>query len=71
VSASGLVSNPIVDNVEMFSESLHEAALRLAHVLLLALGAGDQVHQVTRRTVHVAIDPDRLTCAQPIEIIDK
>ncbi len=62
MSAGWLVGDPVVDNVEVLCEGLHKAALCLAHVLLLALGAGHQVHQVPRRAVHVTVDPHRLTC---------
>ncbi len=61
MAARGLVCDPVVDNVEMFCESLGEAARGLADVLLLALGAGDQVHHVAGRAVHPAVDPHRLT----------
>ena len=61
VAAGGLVGDPVVDNVDVLRECLGQGALRLAHVLLLALGAGHQVHQVAGRAVHPAVDPHRLT----------
>ncbi len=57
----GLVCDPVVDDVEVLCESLGEAARGLTDVLLLALGAGDQVHHVACRAVHPAVDPYRLT----------
>jgi len=61
VAPRGLVGDPVVDDVEMLSKGLGEATLSLTDVLLLALGAGHQVHQVPRRAVHPAVDPYRLT----------
>ncbi len=61
VAPCGLVCDPVVDNVEMLCERLGEAARGLTDVLLLALGAGDQVHHVAGRAVHPAVDPYRLT----------
>ena len=55
MSARGLVGDPIVDNVLVLPEGLHEAALRVPHELLLALGTGDHVDYVACGTVNVAI----------------
>ena len=61
VSACRLVGDPVVDDVEMFLESLAQAAVSLGDKLLLALGAGDEVDQVAGLTVHTTVDLDRLT----------
>ena len=61
VSACRLVGDPVVDDVEMFLESLSQRAVSLGDKLLLALGAGDEVDQVAGLAVHATVDLDRLT----------
>ena len=61
VSACRLVGDPVVDDVEMFLESLSQGAVSLRDKLLLALGAGDEVDQVAGLAVHATVDLDRLT----------
>ena len=56
VSPCWLVSNSIIHNLQMLSESIGHAPVCLRHKLLLALGAGDQVDQVARLAVHPAVD---------------
>ena len=60
VSACRLVGDPVVDDGQMFLESLGQAAVSLRDKLLLALGAGDEVHQVFGVAVSAAVDRDSL-----------
>ena len=62
MSARGLVGDPVVDNVDVLQVGLGEAALRVPHELLLALGAGDEVDDVAGAAVHGAVYTNRLTC---------
>ena len=55
-----LVGDPVVDHVEMLRKALSEASLGVANELLLALGAGDEVHQVFGVAVGAAVDRDSL-----------
>ena len=61
VSACRLVGDPVVDDGQMFLESLGQAAVSLRDKLLLALGAGNEVDQVAGLAVNPAVDLDRLT----------
>ena len=61
MSARGLVGDPVVDNIDVLQVGLGEAALRVPHELLLALGAGDEVDQVAGLTVNTTVDLDGLT----------
>ena len=55
-----LVGDPVVDHIEMLRKALSEASLGVADELLLALGAGDEVHQVFGVAVGAAVDRDSL-----------
>ena len=56
MSPRGLVGDPVVDDGEVLLESLGQAAVCLGDELLLALGAGDEVDQVTGLAVHPTVD---------------
>ena len=58
MSACGLVGDPVVDDVDVLGECLRNAPLGVADELLLALGAGDEVNNMARPTVHVTVDVD-------------
>ena len=60
MSPRGLVGDPVVDDGEVLLESLGQAAVCLGDELLLALGAGDEVHQVFGVAVGAAVDRDSL-----------
>ena len=56
MSACRLVGDPVVHDGQVFLESLRQGAVSLADELFLALGAGDEVDQVARLTVHTTVD---------------
>ena len=61
MSACRLVGDPVVDDGQMFLESLSQGAVSLGDELLLALGAGDEVDQVAGLAVNTTVDLHRLT----------
>ena len=58
MSACGLVGDPVVDDGQMFLESLSQGAVSLGDELFLALCAGDEVDQVAGLAVNTAVDLD-------------
>ena len=60
VSPRGLVGDPVVHDGQMLLEGLAQAAVGLRDKLLLTFGAGDQVDEMARLTVHTTVDLDGL-----------
>ena len=60
MSACGLVGDPVVDDGQMFLESLSQGAVSLGDELFLALCAGDEVDQVAGLAVNTTVDLHRL-----------